>query len=156
MNEPVIRRAAQQDSKKIFNLSNDPDVRAASFNTAEIPWREHTTWFSAILNNPKVLFLVAECSTGFVGQVRFTQLTEEQALLSISVTPEFRKTPYSVALLTQSLETLRDTFPNTREVIAKVRKENIRSQKFLEKLEFKKKTTQSEENAVVLALVVSR
>ena len=55
-----IRRAQnnQKDCNLVYNLSNDPEVRANSFNTALIEYSNHVAWYNRTLTDENVLFFL--------------------------------------------------------------------------------------------------
>ncbi|MEG8947853.1 bifunctional UDP-2,4-diacetamido-2,4,6-trideoxy-beta-L-altropyranose hydrolase/GNAT family N-acetyltransferase [Rosettibacter firmus] len=85
-----LRKAIDIDSEPVFNLSNDPAVRQQSINKNPITWEEHLQWFNSRINDKNYLFLLAfDKDDKFIGQIRF-QIEEESAIVSISITKEFR------------------------------------------------------------------
>ncbi len=85
-----LRKAKMEDSKLVFDLSNDPVVRQQSINKNQIPWEEHIHWFESKINDENYLFLLAfDKDDNFIGQIRF-QLEKNTAIVSISITKEFR------------------------------------------------------------------
>jgi|SRR4051812_2711919 UDP-2,4-diacetamido-2,4,6-trideoxy-beta-L-altropyranose hydrolase len=85
-----IRPADANDMRRVWEWSNEPAVRAVSFNSDPIPWQGHQQWFTAKLADPSVLFLIAEDETGQpVGQLRF-DFRVQIATISLSLAPEAR------------------------------------------------------------------
>ena len=83
--EFVLRKAIPGDMERVFHLSNDPSVRENSIQEGTITWDEHVAWFSAMLEDPDHVFLVAETPQGeLIGQVRFSRRNREH-LVSISI-----------------------------------------------------------------------
>lgn len=70
-NEIALRPAIADDSRRIFEWRNHPDVRRTAFNTDEIKPEEHERWFAASLANPDRVMRVAEFETRPVGFLRF-------------------------------------------------------------------------------------
>ena len=67
--EVALRPAEARDSRLIWIWRNDPETRAASFDTAEIPWSAHERWFADSLGRADrsiYLVLVAEQPQGTV------------------------------------------------------------------------------------------
>lgn len=67
----TFRPAQENDMEATFELANDPEVRANSFNTAPITRNEHESWFNAKINNPASLFFIIKEDDVFAGYVRF-------------------------------------------------------------------------------------
>ena len=97
-----LRNAVQTDSKKIFELSNDPDVRINSINKGSIDWKSHQEWFDEILGRKNYIFLLAfDKNDNFIGQVRF-EIKDTTAVVSISLTKEFRGKGLSKKILKEA------------------------------------------------------
>lgn len=85
-----LRRATPEDCRAVWELANDPTIRAASFSSAPIPWEAHVGWYARQLASPEALFLLAENEQGaLVGQVRFV-LNAGEAVISVSLAAAFR------------------------------------------------------------------
>lgn len=66
-----LRRAEPRDIRAVFELANDPVVRANSIHTEPISWETHVTWFNNALANKDLLFFVVETETGkLIGELR--------------------------------------------------------------------------------------
>ena len=50
--ELTIRLATPDDCKRVFDLSNDPIVRANSIHSETIKWEEHCVWFQKHIHIP--------------------------------------------------------------------------------------------------------
>ena len=98
-----IRRAEMRDMKAVFDLSNDPVVRASSIRREPIPWESHVAWFAKALADPCLKFFVAETADGeFVGQVRFA-LVDGEWIVSVSVAAAYRGKELADEILRLSL-----------------------------------------------------
>ena len=99
-----IRRAEMRDMKAVFDLSNDPVVRASSIRREPIPWESHVAWFAKALADPCLKFFVAETADGaFVGQVRFA-LVDGEWIVSVSVAAAYRGKGLADEILRRGLE----------------------------------------------------
>ena len=80
------------DCSLVYNLSNDPLVRANSFNSEPIVYENHVRWFNKVINDSNILFFLVFESDDFVGQLRFVRTCEEskECVISLSITPEYR------------------------------------------------------------------
>jgi UDP-2,4-diacetamido-2,4,6-trideoxy-beta-L-altropyranose hydrolase len=97
-----LRPADANDMRRVWEWSNEPGVRAVSFNSDPIPWITHEQWFTAKLADPAVLFLIAEDETGQpVGQLRF-DFRVQIATISLSLAPEARGRGLGAELITQA------------------------------------------------------
>lgn len=86
-----MRRAAQGDIRRVFELSNDPLVRSNSIHDREISWQEHQGWYANALLDPELRFYIFENGAGkqLAGQVRLAQ-KQDLWHISISICREFR------------------------------------------------------------------
>ena len=58
MSAVTLRPASSDDMARVFRWANDPATRAASFNSSEIPWADHQTWFAdALQRDDRHLFI---------------------------------------------------------------------------------------------------
>jgi UDP-2,4-diacetamido-2,4,6-trideoxy-beta-L-altropyranose hydrolase len=95
-----LRRAEEKDCRMLWEWANDPEVRAASFSQAPIPWEEHVAWFDKKRNDPHCCILVATEAQGLViGQFRVDWLSGKEGEVDVSVAPAFRGSGYGAALI---------------------------------------------------------
>jgi spore coat polysaccharide biosynthesis predicted glycosyltransferase SpsG/GNAT superfamily N-acetyltransferase len=66
--------AQNNDSRRFFLWSNDPETRAMSFQTASIQWPEHQKWFAAKLKERGLLFWMACLGNEKIGSARFLKV----------------------------------------------------------------------------------
>lgn len=125
--EVTIRPAEKADLLKVFELANDPVVRANSFYSDKISLNEHRNWYVTKLNDPNFLLLIFENKGRFVGQVKFDM--EDEIIIGVSLTPEFRGMRLSPMLLKKGLKFLKSYRPQVTDVIACIKKDNIPSVK---------------------------
>ena len=99
-----IRRAGPQDMRAVFELSNDPVVRANSIHREPIVWETHAAWFNRAIADPDIFFFIAEIEPGgdFVGQIRFNR-RGGQWLVSISIASAYRGRGLAKALLLDAM-----------------------------------------------------
>jgi UDP-2,4-diacetamido-2,4,6-trideoxy-beta-L-altropyranose hydrolase len=101
-----LRDATLDDSWMIWNWANDPVTRSASFSTGLIPWEAHAAWFLRKMADPRHLILIALAdSMEPVGQIRF-EIEDQQATVSINLSPEHRGIGYGSRILTLGIERL--------------------------------------------------
>jgi len=85
-----IRPVTAGDCELIWEWANDPQTRAASFNTEPIPLHEHVKWFTNRLNRTDVKFYVAVTNRGVpLGQARF-EPDSGNTVISVLLAPAFR------------------------------------------------------------------
>jgi UDP-2,4-diacetamido-2,4,6-trideoxy-beta-L-altropyranose hydrolase len=137
-----LRLVRQSDSRRLFELADDPVVRAASFHSAAISWEEHVRWFAERLQDRRSVIYLGENAAGdVVGVVRF-QIKGESAALSVNVAPEFRGRGWGRELIAFSTRTLvrtlaASTFP-VRRIDAFVKPDNQASVRLFETSGFRR------------------
>ena len=86
----TLRLATENDCALVYQWANDPLVRAASFNSTPIAWKEHCRWFAEKMTDPAHVFLIAVARDGQpLGQVRFA-IDNGVALISVSLPEQAR------------------------------------------------------------------
>jgi UDP-2,4-diacetamido-2,4,6-trideoxy-beta-L-altropyranose hydrolase len=83
-----LRPATSEDARRVWEIANDPTVRAVSISTASIPWESHRAWFEARLASGQPL-LVVEIGHQSVGYVRFDDRPDGPEV-SIALDPRHR------------------------------------------------------------------
>lgn len=131
----VLRKAVAEDVKKIYEISNDEDVRKNSFNQEKIDFSQHGKWFGRKITDRNCLFLIAECNQRTVGQIRFD--VEKDAVISISIHKDYRNMGIGNLMMKKALQFLKNGYPALGKVVAFVKDENIASKKYFEKCDFK-------------------
>ena len=121
-----LRPATPDDLRLLFDWANDPEVRAASFDSREIAWSEHERWLRARLASPLAVLLIAETAEHEpVGVARF-QIADDVATISISIDAAFRGGGYGRQLIERSSRHMLDQ-PQVRAVRALIKAENAAS-----------------------------
>ena len=68
----TLKRAEMEDMKDVFELANDPIVRANAIHSEPILWKTHQVWFTSKITNSATYFWdVFDPSSQFVGYVRY-------------------------------------------------------------------------------------
>jgi UDP-2,4-diacetamido-2,4,6-trideoxy-beta-L-altropyranose hydrolase len=95
----ILSPGTEDDSRRIWELANDPTVRRASFLSDPIPWAQHEVWYRQKLKVPGVYFLIASDRMGnFIGVVRF-EPDQAVARISIAVDPAARGAGTGTAMI---------------------------------------------------------
>jgi UDP-2,4-diacetamido-2,4,6-trideoxy-beta-L-altropyranose hydrolase len=99
-----LRRAAAEDCELIWKWANDSEARAVSLSSDPIPWETHQKWFAAHSTAPSCLFYVAtNGNDNLVGQIRY-DLSEDEAIVSVSLAKESRGRGYGASLIVRGSE----------------------------------------------------
>lgn len=127
----IIRQAKpiKTDCDLIFELSNDPMVRKASFNQEIIQYSEHCKWYENNLANLNILFFLIFSDakeTEFIGQIRFKRVSEHspECTISLSITEPFRGKHIASKFLELGIKELSKKWNLINTVVAEVKKEN--------------------------------
>lgn len=130
------------DCNLIFSLSNDPLVRANSFNQNKIDYEEYCKWFEKSVTDKNTLFFLVftnESEEDFVGQIRFNRESEASAecVISLSITESFRGKHIARDFIELGIEELKKYWYSVNTVVAEVKDENAASNKLFIKEGFK-------------------
>ena len=128
-----FRQIIESDCFKIFEIANDDEVRQSSFNSQKIKLEDHEKWFKSILNDDSTKFFVLEYEDDIIGQLRF-DFDEEYPVISISMNRKYRGLGLSKYLLSKGIEYISEY----DEIVAYIKKDNLRSISFFESMGFKK------------------
>jgi RimJ/RimL family protein N-acetyltransferase len=150
----TLRAASAADAGRLREWRNDPEVRAASRNTAEVGAAEHDAWLAAALADPYVELLICELGGEPVGQVRFDRRGERRYEISVALAAEARGRGLSAPLIALALERRRESLPDA-EVEAHVRAENARSLAAFRRAGFRPAGEAGEEGFVVMLSAAS-
>ena len=96
-----IREATKNDTKLIFNWSNDPLVRAQSFYSNIIEFENHKNWFKEKLQNDNSLLLINNFDGNNIGLVKF-ELENDKCTVGILIDEKFRGKGFSLLMLINS------------------------------------------------------
>jgi spore coat polysaccharide biosynthesis predicted glycosyltransferase SpsG/RimJ/RimL family protein N-acetyltransferase len=76
----TLRRALPSDCESLFAWRNSPQVRAASFQSTEISFESHASWFAKSLTNASRDLLIAEWDGIPVAVLRYDHSAPSEAL----------------------------------------------------------------------------
>jgi UDP-2,4-diacetamido-2,4,6-trideoxy-beta-L-altropyranose hydrolase len=122
-----LRPAAPPDIEFLWRLANDPEVRMRSFSTEFIPWDHHIKWFNAKTGDPNCILLIGTTADGeALGPVRFDLENRDEAIISISISRDFRGRGYAAEMIKAACEYL-FAHSSVRTVRAYVKMGNVSS-----------------------------
>jgi len=120
-------KAGPEQAKIVFDLSNDPVVRANSINVNEILWSDHVGWYEKKINDKNHIFLLCFTSLNeFIGQVRFN-LGIDKPNVSISIVEKFRGKGLSYKILKSACKEVFSNHPDLNSLYAYIKPDNIPS-----------------------------
>jgi RimJ/RimL family protein N-acetyltransferase len=123
-----LRRATNEDAELYFHWANDPDVRANSYQTADIDWGDHVKWFESTIASSEYALYLYSISEKPAGQIRL-RITEKKAVISYSVAHDFRGKGLGTWMLTHISILTRVAHPQVRQLEGWVKKNNVASLK---------------------------
>lgn len=135
MDKITFREATFEDSKITFDLSNDKEVRNNSINKNQINWEEHLKWLKNKLEDRGYKIYLFYMEKVFVGQVKF-EINAQEAVISISISEEFRGQGLAQNILEKSIQNLISQFNNIKTITAYIKQNNIASTKSFSKIGF--------------------
>ena len=95
----TLREATADDGRWVWELANEPTVRAGSFRPEAIPWADHERWFAEKLADRQYLFLIAHDADGkAIGYARFTGRIDT-AEISIAIAAAVRGRGYGSEII---------------------------------------------------------
>lgn len=130
----TLRKAEIGDMERIYQLSNEPEVRKNSFQTGLISFPEHEKWFKTKLTDENCIFLLFEVENELGAQIRF-EIEDEMAIISISISEKYRGVGIGDILIREAINFLKDL--KVKLVRAYIKKGNRVSSKVFEKAGFK-------------------
>ncbi|MBE2267254.1 MAG: UDP-2,4-diacetamido-2,4,6-trideoxy-beta-L-altropyranose hydrolase [Anaerolinea sp.] len=131
-----LRPAQADDARLIWEWANEPVVRAASFNSAPIPWEDHVRWFTGKLSDPHALILIGMDADDLpIGQVRF-DVEGAEAIISVMVTTARAGKGFGADLIERGVQRVLREHPSVERVLAYIKTENSASIRAFEKAGF--------------------
>ena len=133
-----LRKVEKDDMDLLFKWANDLLVRSNSFNSDIISYENHVKWFNKIIENPTVLQFILMDEDTPVGQIRLN-VDGEEAEIGYSIGSEFRGKGYGHKMLQLIADKIDADYPNIKTLVAKVKPDNIASNKLFEREGYEKK-----------------
>ena len=128
-----LREATHLDSELLFEWTKDIAVRHSSFNSNSINLNDHLLWFNKKLESTNTKIYIATIEQNIpIGQIRIDAFYDYW-LIDYSIDKSFRGSGYGKQLVKLLIKLNPNKF-----FLAKVKSENIASQKVFENLNFQK------------------
>ena len=131
------RKAELRDSKVIFDWRNDELTQKMSYTLGIVQWEGHSAWFASSLKNKNRLLLLCynKKDSKKIAIVRF-DVDSTRAMVSINLSPEMRGKGFSKKCLSESIKNFKNEFPQVGALDAKIKPENIASQRLFKSIGF--------------------
>ena len=131
MDSVSFRLATADDADLLFSWVNDAKVRKNSFSSDDISYEEHIEWFTRVLSSEDTEIFIYRVNEEHVGQVRL-QYAKNTATISYSIAAKFRGQGFGKRMIHDIAEHLQLLHPEVSVLVAKVKGDNIASQKIFE------------------------
>lgn len=96
----ILRVVQADDCRLIWKWANDPVTRSNSFSSEMIAWDEHVAWFTTKLSDSRSYFYLGfNLENQPLGYVRFQQISDTEADISVAIAPEQRQRGYGTKLI---------------------------------------------------------
>ena len=132
----IFRPVSQKDSKRLWEIRNQPAVRRKSNNSAEISWDSHKIWFKKkyFSGEKNHCFVLADGQDLAIGYCRLDYDKKKNSYItSIAMDLAYIGRGLGYELLNKALK----KFHSKKNVLAEIKKENVRSIKLFQKNNFK-------------------
>ena len=99
-----LRRAQENDCDLLWKWANDPEVRQSAFNSKDIEFKDHESWFLNKQNDPDCFQYIALNKHNMpIGQIRF-DIKDSIAEIDYSIDKDFRGIGLGKVLLKSGIE----------------------------------------------------
>jgi spore coat polysaccharide biosynthesis predicted glycosyltransferase SpsG/RimJ/RimL family protein N-acetyltransferase len=130
-----VRKAQASDLQSTYAWASHPEVRNYAFNSRNIAFEEHQSWFLSTIGDLNCLYLILAYRGRDMGSCRFDRL-DHKVRISYLLDPETHGQGFGLALLQASIAFLEEEWPFVEEIAGEVLNENIPSLKIFETLGF--------------------
>jgi UDP-2,4-diacetamido-2,4,6-trideoxy-beta-L-altropyranose hydrolase len=131
-----VRFVDDIDKDDLFKWKNDLLTIENSFNSNEITYTEHETWFlNSLKNKNRHMFIALTESYEKIGQIRFDKINNLSEI-DITIAPNQRGKGYGSFLINYICNFYLNNF-DVNKIIAKIKNKNIGSIKAFTKADFK-------------------
>ncbi|MEK7173292.1 MAG: GNAT family N-acetyltransferase [Patescibacteria group bacterium] len=135
MENAIIREAKKEDSHRVWEIRNHPDVRTRSNSRDDISFEQHQGWFlNKYFKQTGNFIYIAEVGGVAVGYCRIDfDSSGRDYVISIAVDPGYQGFGLGKLLLEESLR----RFPVELVIRAEIQRDNLPSLRLFEKYGFK-------------------
>lgn len=123
-----LRTATEEDMELLFAWANETGVRKNSFSENKITYEEHRQWYKKLLSSKDSRQYIYMCDGVEIGQARI-KVVGSEAEIGYSICFQKRCMGYGREMIYLLREQIRNDFPAVKRLIAKVKPDNVASQK---------------------------
>ena len=139
-----LTAASKGNSRVLWEWRNHPEVRKNFFNSDPVSWEDHEVWFSQKLRDPYTKIYIATCKEHRVGVIRF-EIEDKSIGVSVGLNPAFFGKGFGSAIIRYGTEKFLKEIKPGKSVTARIKKNNIASQKAFAKAGYEIAETKKEE-----------
>lgn len=121
-------QAAGSDSRLLWLWRNHPGIRKNFFDQKPISWEEHRKWFDSRIKDNKTKIYIASIEKEKIGVIRF-EVDTYIVKVSVNLNPSFFGKRLGREIIRLGTEIFFNETRTIKPVIAKIKKDNIASQK---------------------------
>lgn len=126
-----LRAARPDDCERVWQLNNDPSVRAVSRNTAPITADQHRRWFlERLIDSATALYMIVDESGSAIGVIRLERRGAHSEV-SLAVDPDERGRGVGRAAIRAAVALSSARWPGLR-VHASIAEDNLASRRCFE------------------------
>lgn len=149
MTNVELRPAVAGDAGMLLAWRNDPWIVALSAGRRTVAPDEHAAWFQSALDRTRRLLYIVQAGGEPVGTVRFDH-AGEHAVATIFLLRNFTGRGIGVAALTSACREAANRWPDVRTIVARIRRDNVVSQKAFAKAGFARTPAPNEDPEIVV------
>lgn len=123
-----LRKASEWDMDLLYQWANEKSVRENSFSTGNIAYEEHQRWYINFLKRNDAEQYIYIHDGDAIGQIRVV-VKDERAEISYSICSQKRGIGHGKNMIQLIKKQISKDFPNVKFLTAKVKPENLASQK---------------------------
>lgn len=123
-----LREATEDDLDLLFEWVNEEGTRESAFSTDKIKYEDHKKWFEKTLKDSNIKQYIYMVGDKAIGQIR-VDIREMEGEVDYSISLDNRCMGYGTDMLKKLAMLIKADFPNLKKLIAKVKPDNIASQR---------------------------
>lgn len=147
-------RAAKKDTRFLWELRNDKNIRRNFFDSSPIPYSKHLNWFNDKLTSVNTYIFIIKNEQGKrIGYVRFEREKDNDWKVSVAIAPEFQGKGYGSLAITMGCRRL-FKIVDVKKIVAYILKDNLASFNVFRKAGFLLKSYKkvNKKNAAILEM----
>ena len=132
----ILRKATRTDARLTHDWFLDKKIRKFSFNSSEVTFTEHCSWFEEKIESKQCMYLIAESAKLNIGSIR-GDMSNSSVIISFLLDSSHHGMGFGKSLLKDGVLAFQRNWPSLP-IVGFVHFENIASQRIFESLGFRK------------------